>query len=136
MAVYVQLPVVDIELEIPDLVAGETIMKRRARLITMTYNQKAKYFTLGWQVNYFENMADGSYGPPINSPGVVPYSVESIGNNLVMVSVATGKILQAAEDGTYAEDYTGQYDYINNLLETTPIVVHDVIRAFADPATF
>jgi len=132
MGVYIQLPVVGIQLEIPDYVVSETILKRRARLITMTYNLKAKYFALGWQVGYYENLADGSYGAPIEQDGITSYSKETVADNTVMVDVTNGQVVLPDEEGNYPVDYTGQYDYINNLLETTPVMIHEILRNYGN----
>lgn len=91
MANLIPYTTVDIIIDIPDLVVNDTIIKRKAKLFTMTYNQDAKYLALTWVISSFSDM-NGEYGGYLGS--VIPdYSHNSIADNTVAVNPATGEII-------------------------------------------
>jgi len=125
-----------IELNIPDVVIDSTILKRKAKLFTMIYNQNSKSLTLNWTVSFFANDG-GNYGEPLSF--IPSYSKESIADNTTAVNPATGQIISMVDildaDGNvtgqdYAIDWMGQYDFFNMLAENQPIQVHDMIRQY------
>ena len=127
-------------IEIPDVVINDTILKRKARLFTMTYNQNELTLTLTWVIGFYANLG-GAYGSSI-SELVNDYSHQSIADNNTKVNPATGEIIfpittqtvdsngHTTEVITYATDHMGQYDWFNHLAETQPIQVHDMIRQY------
>lgn len=121
----VNIPNVDIEIDIPALIIGGTPLSRKAKLFTMTYNQKQKYLTLCWTVSYYT-----SNGELLDIAGIDSYSKESIADNTTMVDVTTGAILQPDVNGHYPGNYLGQYDWFNMIGENQPLKVHDLIRAY------
>lgn len=133
-----------IQIEIPDLVLGGTVLKRKATLFSFTYDQLNKTLSLAWRVDFFEKLTDGTYGNIIDKQGIASYVKNVEANNLIMVDVATGteiypvEVINIAEDGSevktmeYDETitYTGQYDWFNALAETNPIAIHDMIKVY------
>ena len=121
-----------IEIEVPDFEASGTTLKRKAKLFTLTYNQKAKYLSLVWIVNYFSKNVDGSYGDLISAQGINEYTRESVADNSTMVNAQTGQILIPDGNGNYDEqiDRIGQYDFFNSLAKAQPVQVHDLIRQY------
>lgn len=130
----ITLTTVDIILEIPDLVISDTVIKRKAQLFTMTYNQHAKYLTLNWTIQHYANNA-GGYGAYVGD-SIPDKTKESIADNSVMVDVTTGTILIPDSSGNYDQsiNYAGQYDWFNMIAETQPIKVHDMIRQYGAAA--
>lgn len=129
-----------IEIEITDKVIGGTILKRKATLHTMIYNQASKALSLSWVVKYFADDS-GDYGAAINVPGIATYSQESIADNRTVVDVATGTILEPEDEildvdgertGTWpgVDDTMGQYDWFYMMAETNPLMVHELISAY------
>lgn len=139
----ITLPIVNIEIDIPDLIVNEITIKRKAKLFSMNYNQNAPSLTLTWIVHY----------PDLEGvKGYLPYSKQSIADNTTMVDAQTGAIVlptevqDTNEDGTlkvddngnpvmvekivYDGNYVGQYDWFNYIAETQPVKVHDMIRQY------
>jgi len=113
---------------IPDYVSGETIIKRKAELFTMTYNQNAKTLSLAWTVKCYADSA-GKYGAYIGS--MIPdYSRESVADNGTAVDPTTGAILQKDSTGNYEMDYMGQYDWFHMVSELHPLHVANLIRNY------
>lgn len=132
-----------IEIEITDKVIGGTILKRKATLHTMIYNQATKALSLSWVVKYFANDSE-DYGDMISVPGIVSYSQESIADNRTTVNVLTGEILKPEDEiietiegvetrtGTWdgVDNTMGQYDWFYMMAETQPLMVHELISAY------
>lgn len=121
---------ITITLDIPDVVINDTIIKRKAELFTLTYNQTAKALSLNWIVKHYSN-DNGAYGE------YIPYliankSKESVADNLVIVNANTGEILQPDAEGNYPDEIEtiGQYDWFNRLGEYQPINVHNLIKSY------
>jgi hypothetical protein len=183
---------VDIMLDIPDVVIEGTIIKRKAKMLTMIYNQAYETLTVAWQIQHYANNA-GEYGEYIKAQ-VGDKLKETTADNEVIVNAETGEIItdldqykvitrvygetQPAysypqttieiqqvvdengelvdvevevpvldENGnpvmievpeytpytdevTYNVDWMGQYDWFNMIGETTPVIVHDLIRQY------
>lgn len=122
-------------IEIPDVVIDGTILKRKAELNTMTYNQSTQSLVLSWIVSYFADN-NGAYGDEIAIKGLAKYRHEQIANDTVMVNPTTGAFYEKGEDGTYPSDAVGQYTFFYNLAENANINVHDLIRAYGAVATW
>lgn len=113
---------------IPDFISGETVIKRKAELFTMTYNQSAKTLSLTWTVKCYADSA-GGYGKYIGA--MIPdYSRESIADNQTAVNPATGEILTADSTGAYCMDWMGQYDWFHMISESHPLHVANLIRNY------
>jgi len=119
---------IPISIDIADVEINGTILKRKATLFTMTYNQSAKYLVLNWSVSFFADSL-GFYGRSLSE--IIPsYSHESIADNNTFVNPATGQILIADSTGHYSINYMGQYDWFNMMAETQPLQIHDMIRQY------
>lgn len=141
MANLIPYNTVNIIINIPDLIINDTIIKRKAVLFTMTYNQDSKYLALTWIVKSFSNN-NGEYGESLES--VIPdYSHNSIADNTIFVNPQTGEILPPiitpitdSQTGyitynvDYSVDYMSQYDWFNMIAESQPIQVHTMIRQY------
>ena len=132
MATRIEVPTPQITINIADLVVGDTVIKRKATLFTMTYNQFTKTVSLSWTVKSYANDG-GDYGDALTM--IPDYSKESIADNNVAVNPATGEILIADENGDYEMDYLGQYDFFYTMGATVDIKVHDVITQYGNQMT-
>lgn len=113
---------------IPDFVVGETVIKRKAELFTMTYNQNAKTLSLTWTVKCYAD-SSGLYGAYIGA--MIPdYSRESIADNQTAVDPTTGAILTSDSTGNYNMDWMGQYDWFHMVSELHPLHVANLIRNY------
>lgn len=119
----------DIQINIPDLVLGTTVIKRKASLFTMIYNLMHKTVSLSWTVTHFANN-NGEYGESLENI-ISNYSRETVANNNTKVNPETGAILP---DDTL-EGYVGEYDFFNGMAEAMPIQVHDLIRSYGSNVT-
>ena len=135
MANKIETPTEALSINVPDLVIDGTIIKRKAHLFTMIYNQHSKQVVLNWTVkSYADN--GGEYGGYLSF--IPDYSKESIADNNVAVNPATGEILQKTEpmpdtepvEYDYPMDWVGQYDFFYTMGKNTDIKVHDVITAY------
>jgi hypothetical protein len=113
-----------IKINIADIEINGTVLKRKAELFSMVYNQASQSLTLNWQVSYYSD-SSGRYGQAININGISAYRKESVANNSVKVNPSTGAIVS---DGTAGA--IGQYDFFYYLAENKDINVHDLIRAY------
>ena len=193
---YIPYTPVDIVLEIPDIVLANTIIKRKAKMLTLIYNQPYKTVTVAWQIQHYADN-NGAYGEYIGAQ-VADKLKETIADNTTIVNAATGEIITDIEqykeivtiDGTpipettipqtttetqqvvdengniteievevplldengnqvmvtipaftpttqelqYTVDWMGQYDWFNMIGETTPVIVHDMIRQYGNQA--
>jgi len=140
----ITLPKAKIQIAIPDLILGNSKLKRKATLYSFTYDQLNQNLSLAWKIEFFETLADGSYGVLIEKQGINSYVKNVEANNTIMVEVATGNELypsevittdaQGVETKTMVYDesiaYTGQYDWFNALAEGQPIEIHNMIRLY------
>lgn len=113
-----------IKINIADIETNGTVLKRKAELFSMVYNQAFKVLILNWDVYYYSD-SSGHYGQPIKINGITSYRKESVANNSVKVNPSTGAIVP---DGTAGA--VGQYDFFYYLAENKDINVHDLIRAY------
>ena len=119
-----------IVLNISDLTIDNTVIKRKAELFTMTYNQSSKELSLIWKVKHYSNN-NGEYGEYI--PDIAKDKIkETLADNSVMVSPVDGSFILPDEEGNYDENtpMMGQYDFFWIVAETQNIKVHDLIRAY------
>lgn len=128
---YVNLPSVEIRITIPDFVIDDTVIKREAYCSKMVYDNDAKSVSVYWVVQHFSVLADGTKGSYIGN-NVPDYIRVNIADNSTMCDVTTGIPVYPDANGDYdpAVDYTGQYDFFNNMGENTPILVNQVIKNF------
>lgn len=122
-------------IEIPDVAIGDTILKRKAQLHTMIYNQTTQSLVLSWVITYFADNG-GEYGEELTNKGISSYSHEQIANDTVMVNPTTGAFYEKDEDGNYPSDAIGQYTFFYNLAENANINVHDLVRTYGAAANW
>ena len=140
---------IEIELEISDKIVDSTIMKRKAKLFSMVYNMHAKCVVLNWEVTFYSNNSDGSYGE--NLSAIAPkYTRENIADNTTAVDPTTGAIIpwEDLQPTITIDPVTGdeivtetptpymlQYDWFNQLGENVDINVHNLIRQYGNAIT-
>lgn len=122
---------VQIEIEIPDLVISDTIIKRKILLDSMTYNQAAKIVVLDWIVKHYSNNSD-KYGEYLGD-GIAYRRIEdkrrtTTADNSVFVDVQTGEFI--TEEQKNSVMWIGQYDFFNMLSEVMPIKIHETIHNY------
>ncbi len=117
---YITTP---ITLEIPDLVINNTILKRKAICIRMTFEQSIKQVSVRWGVRYYADTL-GSYGKELSNT-FDPYEIEAVADNKTFVDPATGVI----EDNPTG-NVMGQYDWFFMIASMHPIVVNEMIRQY------
>jgi hypothetical protein len=137
---YVDLPPVNIEIEIPSIEIDETLIKRKAQFFALIYNRYSKEVSLTWTVKHYAATADG-YGEYLSF--IPDWSKTSIADNTTMCDVSNGFPIQKIvigqdENGNDimdydpAIDYTGQYDFFSNLAETQQVLIHQMIIQFGN----
>ena len=119
-----------ITLELEDLKIGETVIKRKANLISLVYNVKLRQVVLNWEVVHFVKEQDGTYGECISY--LIPnYLKESVANDSIFVNPGTGEILNEFDPGIGTnQEYCTQFEWFYNMGENIPTKVHDVIRYY------
>jgi hypothetical protein len=138
---YVNLPPVEIEIEIPSIQIEETLILRKAKFFILLYNRDSKEVALTWIVRHFAATANNGYGDYL--PFIEDWSKQSLADNTTMCDVTNGFPIQKIvvgqdENGNDimdydpAIDYTGQYDYFSNLAETQPVLIHQMIIQFGN----
>lgn len=125
-----------ISIDIPDAEYGDTVIKRKAVLFNMNYNQSVKQLVLQWQVKHFADV-NGTAGDPIT---LIPdWTKETIADNTTMCNAANGYPMEPlaagdpnADENGYPKDmnYMGQYDFFYALAAQQPITVHPLIIQF------
>lgn len=185
----VTLPKTIIEIEIPDLVDGNTTIKRKAIFHSLNYNQIKEFVTVTWLVKHYAKNQDDTYGNYLGQFVPDKYK-ETIADDTTIVNAETGEIIYdleqyretimvsgdtipsyqmpdmevvtvVNENGEIIEEerqkvdengnlmfitvpeytplieqtiitvpYCGQYEWFNYIGETTPVVVHDMIRSY------
>ena len=89
-------------LEIPDLVIDNTIIKRKAYMHTLTYNQEYNSLSVNWLVKHFSNN-NGSYGEYIGST-IADKSKETIADMTTIVKYPSGEIIEEQDYPLYQEN--------------------------------
>lgn len=123
---------VQITLNISDKVIQATLIKRKASLYAMTYNQNAKSLILTWVITHFASDGDGVFGDSLKSL-IADITHENTADNTTIVDAATGIILLPNTDDSYGngtQTTMGQYDWFNMMAETQPLMVHALIRQY------
>ena len=82
---------VDIVLEIPDIVLANTIIKRKAKMLTLIYNQPYKTVSVAWQIQHYAD-DNGQYGEYIGAQ-VGDKLKETLADNTTIVNAQTGDII-------------------------------------------
>jgi hypothetical protein len=135
---YVQLPPIEIEIPIPDIQIGQTVIKRKAKLFSLIYNKGSKEVAITWTVQHYAATADG-IGEYLSF--IPDWSVTSVADNTTMCDVSNGFPIGMIEvgkddDGDPVFDYdpkinyTGQYDFFCQLAQNKPVLIHAMIIQF------
>ena len=137
---YVQLPPIEIEISIPDIEIGETVIKRKAKLFSLIYNKGSKELSVAWTVQHYAATAQG-FGEYLTF--IPDWSKTSVADNSTMCDVTNGFPIQKIEIGQDENgnpiydyepsiNYTGQYDFFSYLAETQPVKIHEMIIQFGN----
>jgi hypothetical protein len=137
---YVQLTPQEIEIAIPDIEIGQTLIKRKAKLFSLIYNKGSKEVAVAWTVQHYAATVDG-FGEYLSF--IPDWSKTSVADNSTMCDVKNGFPIQMIEvgqdedgDPIYDYDpainYTGQYDFFSNLAQTQPVMIHAMIMQFGN----
>jgi len=138
---YVQLTTPEIEIEIPSIEIGSTVIRRKAKLFSLIYNKGSKEVAIAWTVQHYAATTADGYGEYL---AFIPdWSKTSVADNSTMCNVTNGFPIQMIqlgqdEDGDplYGYDpainYTGQYDFFCQLAETQPVLIHQMIIQFGN----
>lgn len=116
-----------IVLQIPDLVVGNTIIKRDAQLISMCYNTSNMTLVLMWNIRHYAD-SSGTYGRYLDY--IIPDRIKkTTADNTVMVNSSTGAFVYKDSSGNYPENilYIGQFNFFQRLAEYQPILVNSMI---------
>ena len=124
-----------IVLNIPDIVVGETTVKRTATYSKMEDNRDAKSLSLIWTIKYYATDSLGNYAAYLG--GTFPDKKKVFtATNSIMVNPANGKVLTPDINGNYAMNYVGQYDFFNSVADNVSIKFSDMIRQFGTTANW
>ena len=138
---YIQLSTPEIEIEIPSIEIGSTVIRRKAKLFSLIYNKGSKEVAIAWTVQHYAATTADGYGEYL---AFIPdWSKTSVADNTTMCDVTNGFPIQMIqlgqdEDGDplYGYDpainYTGQYDFFCHLAETQPVLIHQMIIQFGN----
>jgi hypothetical protein len=135
---YVQLTPQEIEIAIPDIEIGQTVIKRKAKLFSLIYNKGSKEVSVAWIIQHYAATAEG-FGEYLSF--IPDWSKTTVADNTTMCDVTNGFPIQMIEVGQDengnpifdydpAINYTGQYDFFCNLAETQPVLIHAMIIQF------
>lgn len=116
-----------IVLDVPDLVKGETVIKRDASLLSMIYNTHDSTLTLVWNIRHYADTSDG-YGLYLGT--IIPDKIkQTVADNNVMVNTHTGQFVYPDSSGQYPQNipYIGQYNFFQRLAQYQPILVNALI---------
>ena len=136
---YVNLPAQEIEIEIPSIEIGSTVIRRKAKLFSLIYNKGSKEVAVAWTVQHYAATTADGYGEYLSF--IPDWSVTSVADNSTMCDVTNGfpieKIVVGQDengndilDYDTAINYTGQYDFFCHLAETQPVMIHAMIIQF------
>lgn len=117
-------------MNIPDTSFGETVIKRKARLLSMIYNVNDSTLTLVWNIQHYADSAD-TYGQYLI--GFIPDKVKQTrADNTVMVNSSTGAFVYPDSAGNYPKNvkYIGQFNFFQKLAEYQPIIVDNLILQY------
>lgn len=85
-----------IVIEIPDLVMGNTTIKRKAFFHSLNYNQEKEFLVVTWIVKHYAKLPDNSYGEYLGQ--FVPDKIrESLADDTTIVNAQTGEIITDLE---------------------------------------
>jgi hypothetical protein len=135
---YVQLTPQEIEIAIPDIEIGQTVIKRKAKLFSLIYNKGSKEVSVAWIIQHYAATPEG-FGEYLSF--IPDWSKTTVADNTTMCDVTNGFPIQMIEVGQDengnpifdydpAINYTGQYDFFCNLAETQPVLINAMIIQF------
>lgn len=150
---FIQLSTHELILDIPDIIIGETTIKRTATCFKMNYVLGGKMVVLTWIVKHYAKNPDGTKGDYLQFIG--DWAKESIADNTSMCDVTNGHPIEKTYDTGQVEkdangnpildpdgneikifdydpsiNYTGQYDFFFNLGESQEVLVNSMILQF------
>ena len=122
-------------LEIPDLVIDNTIIKRKAYMLTLIYNQEYNSLCVSWIVKHYSNN-NGEYGEYLGNK--VPDKLkETIADLSVIVKYPSGEIIEEQdyslyqdENGDWTINVMYQYDFFNQIGENVDVNIHNLVRSY------
>lgn len=140
---YIQLQPIEIEIAIPDIEIGQTLIKRKAKLFSLIYNKGSKEVAVAWTVQHYAATAEG-YGDYLSF--IPDWSLTSVADNTTMCDITNGFPIEKVEVGQdengnpimdYDQkvNYTGQYNFFCQLAETQPVMIHQMIIQFGNNVT-
>ena len=138
---YVQLTTPEIEIEIPSMEIGSTVIRRKAKLFSLIYNKGSKEVAIAWTVQHYAATTADGYGDYLSF--IPDWSKTSVADNSTMCDITNGFPIGMIEVGQDEDNdpifgydpainYTGQYDFFCYLAETQPIKIHEMIIQFGN----
>jgi hypothetical protein len=119
-----------IVMNIPDLVKGNTTIKRKAQLKSMFYNPCDSVLNLVWAVKHYSEDDNGNYGDYLGA--FIPDFIKpTTADNTVMVNTSTGAFVYKDSNGNYPNVlYIGQFNFFQRLAQYQPIIVNNLILQY------
>lgn len=143
---YYPLPTHKIIINIPDVVIGDTIIKRTATLFNMNYNVTAEHLALQWVVKHYAKNEDNTLGDYLDF--IPDWTKETLADNTTMCDVTNGHPIEKDYDTGQVDEennpimdynpaitYTGQYDFFFMMADTMAVNVHPLIINFGNLIT-
>lgn len=122
-------------LEIPDLVIDNTIIKRKAYMFLLGYNQEYQSLYVSWLVKHYSNN-NGDYGEYLGSK-ISDKLKETIADMSVIVKYPSGEIIEPEnyseyqdESGEWTINVMPQYKFFNQVGENVDVNIHNLIRNY------
>lgn len=123
-----------IELEIPDINIDDTIIKRKAFLISLEYHNQGKFVLLNWKIKHYANN-NGTYGNLLEF--IADRGMVLTADDSTMVNSQTGAFVYPDINGDYPNvPYCGQYTFFNKLAEFQPLIIHNLIKQYGQQANW
>jgi hypothetical protein len=123
--------------ELPDLVEGSTIIKRKAKFLRLIYQPQEKEVTIVATIQHYTKNEDGSYG------NTLLFTREKVmtARNESLVDITNGTLLcSIGEEFSQPEggepvlnpllenkNYAMEFDYYDHIANTTPVVINELI---------
>jgi len=119
----------NIILEIDDIIIDNTIIKRKAYLLSMIYNITNKTVVLNWEIRHYGSTINNQYGEYLIN--IIPNKTKTTtADNTTFVNSQTGAFVYPDSEDFIDVDYIGQFDFFSKLAENQPIIVNELIRQY------
>ena len=138
----ITLPSTDFEIEIPDFQIGESVFKRKIKVISLEYNIENKTVRTDGIIDFYNKNKDGTYGDKVGADeSIVARSlpIHMLADNSQIVNAATGEKVCTEDEVGNDEDasspvhglkYMGQFDFFFAMASSHAIIINSMITNY------